>query len=62
MSVPRRPGRPNLDTSGTPSASVCLKLRAADYDRINQLAKEQRTTIQDVIRQRLKTLLRDERG
>lgn len=57
-----RPGRPPLDTSGTPSAPVCLKLRADDYDQIDKLAKQQRTSMQDVIRKGLKHLLRDERG
>lgn len=57
-----RPGRPPLDASGVPSADVHLKLRAADYDRIDRLAKQRRTTIQDVIRGSLKRLLQDEHG
>ena len=61
MADPRRPGRPPLDARA-PSVPVCLKLAAADYDRVDRIAKEQRTSIQDVIRLRLKGLLRDERG
>lgn len=58
----RQPGRPPLDASGTPSAPVCLKLPASDYDRLEQIAKERRTNIQDVIRKSLKHLLTDQRG
>ena len=58
----RAPGRPPLDTTGIPSAPVCLKLKASDYDRIDQLAKQQRTSMQDVIRRGLKHLLHDQRG
>lgn len=58
-----RPGRPPLDsTSRTPSAAVHLKLRAADYDRADRLARSQRESIQDVIRRGLQRLLNDERG
>lgn len=58
----KRPGRPPLDNSGTPSAAVCLKLPASDYDRLDRFAKQQRTSVQDVIRKNLKRLWRDERG
>jgi Ribbon-helix-helix protein, copG family len=58
----RPPGRPPLDATGIPSAAVSLKVSASDYDRIDRLAKQQRTSISDVIRKSLKQLLRDERG
>jgi len=58
----KRPGRPPLDATGAPSAPVCLKLRASDYDRIDRLARQQRKSIQDVIRQGLKHLFTDQRG
>lgn len=58
----RQPGRPPLDSSGAPSEPVCLKLRASDYDRLDQLAKEQRTSMQDVIRRGIQHLLHDQRG
>lgn len=57
-----RPGRPPLDQSGTPGALVCLKLRASDFDRIDRIAKDRKTSMQEVIRKGLKHLLRDERG
>ena len=53
----KRPGRPPLDASA-PSASVHLKLRAADYDRAEQLAKQNRESIQDVIRRSLQRELK----
>ncbi len=56
-------GRPPLDTSSSaPSADVHLTLRAADYDRVDRLAREQRKSIQDVIRHSINRLIRDERG
>lgn len=55
-------GRPPLDSSGTPRAAVCLKLPAADYDRAERLAKQNRESLQDVIRRGLKRLINDERG
>lgn len=58
----RPPGRPPLDDSGTPSAAVSVKLKAADYDRIYRLAKEQRTSVSDVIRKRLMFTLTDHRS
>jgi len=57
----RRPGRPPLDTSGK-SEPVCLKLAASDYDRLDRLAKQQRVSMQDVIRKKIGELLRDQRG
>jgi hypothetical protein len=58
-----RPGRPPLDPqSSSPSAAVCLKLRARDFDAADRLAKQQRTSIQDVLRRGLKRILHDERG
>lgn len=63
MSAIKRPGRPPLDASSTePSASVHLKVSAADYDRATQLAKQGRESIQEVIRRGLHRLLTDERG
>jgi hypothetical protein len=56
----RPPGRPPLDASATdPSADVHLTLPARDYDRVEQLAKARRQSIQDVIRLGLKRLLTD---
>lgn len=57
-----RPGRPSLDSSGIPSAPVCIKLRASDYDRIHRLAKDQRVSVSEVIRRGLRHLLHDQRG
>jgi Arc/MetJ-type ribon-helix-helix transcriptional regulator len=58
----RSPGRPPLDRTGQPSAPVSLKLTASDYDRIDRIARQQRTTMSDVIRKGLKHLLHDQRG
>jgi len=56
-----KPGRPPLDSKGA-SPVVCLALRSSDYDRLDKLAKQRRTSMQDVIRRGLKHLLHDERG
>lgn len=58
----KRPGRPPLDETGTPSAPVCFKIRASDYERIDRLAKQQRLSVSEVIRRGLKHLLNDQRG
>jgi len=58
----RKPGRPPLDVSGVPSAAVHLKLPAAMYDNAERLAKQQRRSIQDVIRRGLTRLLHEERS
>lgn len=59
----RAPGRPPLDsTSGSPSAAVHLKLGARDYDHAERLAKQNRESIQEVIRRGLKRLLTEDRG
>jgi hypothetical protein len=60
MSAVKRPGRPPLDGSG-PSTSVHLKLRASDFDRADQLAKQNRESIQEVLRRGLQKLLQVER-
>jgi hypothetical protein len=57
-----RPGRPSLDPSGGPTAAVHLKLRVAEYDRLDSLARQKRTSMQDIIRQGLRHLLHDQRG
>lgn len=58
----RRIGRPPLDSGASaPSAAVHLKLPARVYDQADQLAKQNRETIQETIRRGLKRLL-DERG
>ena len=41
---------------------MCLKLAASDYDRLDRLAKQQRVSMQDVIRKKIGELLRDQRG
>jgi len=60
----RRPGRPGLDqASGSPTASVHLKLPAQVYDDVYKLAQRQRgSTVQDVIRLSVKRLLASDRG
>lgn len=56
----KRPGRPPLDAA-SPSADVHLKLSSIDYDKAERLAKQDRESLQDLIRRGLKRLL-DERG
>lgn len=60
MSTPKRPGRPRLYE--VPCAAVHLKLRADDYDRVHRIARDQRESVQDVIRRGITRLLKDERG
>lgn len=62
MTERRRPGRPRIHPSDRPSAAVHVKLSAADYDAADRLARSQRVTIQDVIRQGLRRELRDAAG
>ena len=57
----KKPGRPPLDHTGTPSAPVCVKLKASDYDQIDRIAKQRGTTVPEVIRQGLKHLLTEQR-
>lgn len=62
VSRKRHPGRPPLDeASSVPSAAVHLKLPAQDYDRVTELAKRSRVSVQDIIRTGLRRFL-DERG
>lgn len=58
----KRPGRPPLDPDGSYRNPVCLKLPASEFDRIDSIAKQQRTSMQDVIRKNLKRFLHDEHG
>jgi hypothetical protein len=60
--IPKRPGRPPLDATGAPSAAVCLKLAAKDFDRAEQIAKQNRESLQDLLRRGLRRVLDDERG
>lgn len=53
-----KPGRPPLDASA-PSTGLHLKLSTADYDRLDQLARARRESIQDVLRRGVKRLLTD---
>lgn len=62
MSDRNRPGRPPLDRSGTPPASVHLKLPARDYDSAYKHAQARRESVQETIRRGLKRLLTEERG
>lgn len=56
----KRPGRPPLDrSSDAPSADVHLTLPARDYDKVAELAKSSRESIQDVIRRGVKSILLD---
>ena len=55
-----KPGRPSLDPNGR-APVVCLALRSSDFDRLDKIAREQRISMQDVIRKGLKHLLRDDR-
>jgi Ribbon-helix-helix protein, copG family len=48
-----KPGRPPLDRTGQPSASVHLKLPAEEYDRLAALARLRRESLQALIRQAL---------
>lgn len=61
MSKPKRRGRPSLDSSGTPPASVHLKLSAKVYDHTYK-ARKNGESVQDVIRRSLTRLLSEERG
>lgn len=59
----RQPGRPPLDVSATaPSAPVHLKLSAVVYDKADKIARDNRESIQDLIRRGLKRLLTEEHG
>lgn len=62
MTKPRPPGRPPLDASASaPSADVHLTLPAVIYDKADKLARDNRESLQDVIRRGLQRLLSDER-
>jgi len=54
----KRRGRPRLDPAG-PSASVHLKLTAADYDATAKVAAIRRESLQTVIRRMLRRELGD---
>lgn len=56
------PGRPPLDPTGAKPGAVHLKLPAAEFDRIYSLSKQERVSMQKVIRQGLRHLLHDQRG
>lgn len=62
MSIKNRPGRPSLDPNGAPTVAVHLKLRVSEYDRLDSLARQNRTSMQDIIRKRLRYLLENQRG
>lgn len=63
MPDPKRNGRPPLDASGQPSAAVHLKLAASDYDRLEQIRRDRRaSSVQTVIRDGIRRLLKDEHG
>ena len=50
--MPRRPGRPRIDERDT-TASVHLRLPTRDFDALDAAAREQRTTMQELIRRAL---------
>jgi hypothetical protein len=56
-----KPGRPPLDAAA-PSTGLHLKLSTPDYDRLDRMARQQRESVQDVIRREVKRILHDERG
>ena len=47
---PNRRGRPRIDPSGRPVASVQVKLPAADYDAVRKVADARRESVQDAVR------------
>jgi len=57
----KRPGRPPLDAQA-PSTGLHLKLSTPDYDRLDRIARQQRESVQDLIRRSVKRILTDERG
>lgn len=54
----RRRGRPSLASGDTPAADVHLTLRPEDYDRLDAVAKRERKSIQQVIRDAVALLVR----
>jgi hypothetical protein len=57
----KRIGRPPLDPEG-PSVKVGARVSARQFDQLYRVAREQRTTIAEVVRRVLTTTLRDRRG
>lgn len=57
VSVERRRGRPSLASGDTPAADVHLTLRPEDYDRLDAIARRERTSIQRVIRDAVARLI-----
>jgi hypothetical protein len=62
MIAKRSPGRPRLEGATVPSEKVQLRINAADYDRAYKMARQNRESIQDLLRKGLKHILTDERG
>ena len=58
----RRRGRRPISMTEKPPAHVHLTMDPDEYDRMFELARERRTSIQDLIRRALKNLIADERG
>jgi hypothetical protein len=58
----RPPGRPPLDaTSTSPSADIHLTVSPRDFDSLEQLARQRRQSVQDLIRRSVRHLLDHER-
>jgi hypothetical protein len=55
-------GRPPIDTSGTPSAPLFVRLRASDFDDLERLARKQRESVSDLVRRGVTQILRSQRG
>jgi hypothetical protein len=56
-SKPTPRGRPRLTETAASAASVTTWLRCADYDRLQQLAKQERKTLSGLVRDLLKLKL-----
>lgn len=58
----RRRGRRPISMTEKPAAHVHLTMDPDEYDRMFDLARARRTSIQDLLRSALKHLIADERG
>jgi predicted HicB family RNase H-like nuclease len=57
----RRRGRPPL-SPGETSERVCVRLPESDYDLVYKMAKANRVSVPELMRQALRHLVSDQRG
>lgn len=58
----RRRGRPSLASGTTPPADVHVTLRPEDYDNIDAIARRERKSVPQVIREAITRLIASDRS